>query len=335
MSISYLDELVRFGGEASIDCANKSTVDLTEDQAKKLAIVATGATTAACTLRLPALKKGGQYLVYNNTTGGNVVVFKFASGGSTVSVAPGASKIVLARPGYGTFDVSSGDGVGVFSGMPTAGVSGRRYVVTDGPIANWVDNGTDWRPIVDGVVGKKPPLIGSFTWDNQGSSVVDYVGGAMVLTPKGVGANGLYASAPATPWGVTACLALGYGADAEDFGAGLFFRSTDEQLHTFGYVVEAGGGSFLVAKKWTDSGTPLTNYVLKGISGVPHRAWLRIENDGTNLKSSFSADGYNFALIHSVAKTDFLTDVSQWGLYGLEGIADGGATVSVLSLEVA
>ena len=64
--------------------------------------------------------------------------------------------------------------------------------------------------------------------------------------------------------------------------------------------------------KYSDPQTFLANYALfpyfasnRGLQ--LNYMFLKIEDDGSNRKCHFSADGYNFIEIHSVGNTDYLT----------------------------
>lgn len=67
---------------------------------------------------------------------------------------------------------SSGGGasVGTFASRPAAGTAGRIYIATDSPIAQWVDDGSAWRPMLLGqALGTQVPAASSFTTFGGGS----------------------------------------------------------------------------------------------------------------------------------------------------------------------
>ncbi len=65
---------------------------------------------------------------------------------------------------------------------------------------------------------------------------------------------------------------------------------------------------FLFVDKYTNSTTYSATYTsLTSGSINVFPAWLRIEDDNTNRKCSFSTDGQNWIVFHTVGRTDFLT----------------------------
>lgn len=52
--------------------------------------------------------------------------------------------------------------VNTFANRPAAGISGRMFTPTDG-YCQFIDDGTNWRPIFEGKIGTAPPSASSFT----------------------------------------------------------------------------------------------------------------------------------------------------------------------------
>lgn len=72
------------------------------------------------------------------------------------------------------------DKFGPFSSIPSPGNAGAQYIANDAPTAIWVDDGTQWRPIVNGqVVGTSPPAAAGWGWVNQGSAAISDRNGAL------------------------------------------------------------------------------------------------------------------------------------------------------------
>lgn len=67
------------GGVTSLSLTN-ANVTLTDSQAQALRIILTGSLSANIIIYFPAV--GGEWLVYNNTTGSYTVTFKTVAGGS-------------------------------------------------------------------------------------------------------------------------------------------------------------------------------------------------------------------------------------------------------------
>lgn len=184
------------------------------------------------------------------------------------------------------------------------------------------------------VVGPVYPLtvpVGSdFAWVNQGgATVADFGGGAQILTVPGSATTSLRCrvkTAPATPYTITALLAVSFTDVASSPIAGLCFRESGT-----GEIVNAGLcwissklswhiGKYTNATTWSGAnyyytGNPIAFSPCIGVV-------LRIADDGANRICSYSADGYNFKVLHTVGRTDFLT-ADQVGFFG-----DAGASAS-------
>jgi hypothetical protein len=148
------------------------------------------------------------------------------------------------------------------------------------------------------------PTIG-ITWTNlnHGAGTYDKVNNQrLAITETGTGANqlrGWYTTAPATPYTVTAFI-KGFFVSGNQ-GMGLFFReNATGEISAIYY----GGGSVAVTN-WTNASTPGSNLAL--VTGPTIPEWFRIVDDGTNRLYYVSADGVTWRLIHSVARTTFLT----------------------------
>lgn len=69
--------------------------------------------------------------------------------------------------------------MGTYASRPAAGTAGRVYFCSDGPIGQWIDDGTRWLPLLGGgnVQGVQVPAAAGFTAFNAaGASIVDYKG---------------------------------------------------------------------------------------------------------------------------------------------------------------
>lgn len=78
--------------------------------------------------------------------------------------------IMRGAPAVGSNDfvvlsqVSGGASVGTFAARPAAGTSGRIYIATDAPVGMSVDDGTQWRPMLSGMIpGIQPPAAATFS----------------------------------------------------------------------------------------------------------------------------------------------------------------------------
>lgn len=84
------------GGVTSLSLTN-ANVTLTDSQAQALRIVLTGSLSANITIFFPAV--GGEWLVYNNTTGAYTVTFKTVTGGSVGVETPQGYRSAIGADG--------------------------------------------------------------------------------------------------------------------------------------------------------------------------------------------------------------------------------------------
>lgn len=77
--------------------------------------------------------------------------------------------------------ISSGVLVNTYSNRPSPGISGRLFYPTDGG-PHSLDDGTNWRPIIGGIVGTQPPSASNFTWTNQGTATATDSNGCILLS---------------------------------------------------------------------------------------------------------------------------------------------------------
>lgn len=180
------------------------------------------------------------------------------------------------------------------------------------------------------------PSDSGFSWINQSTSsiVVD----ARSIFLEGAGNNDdlhlRVKSTPTTPYKVT----VGFHA-RHTLGnyamAGLCFReSSSGKIAAFAYTY-SGGGSDLQTNKW--SGPLSVNYVAAYRSltfnvGMGSLIWLRLEDNNTNRICSFSTDGVNFQVFHTVGRTDYLT-ADQIGFFVRDAtsITDMKSAITVVS----
>lgn len=164
------------------------------------------------------------------------------------------------------------------------------------------------------------PVSGNYAWINQGSASVATTNGGVLLSCPSAAADSLKIrkkTAPSTPYKIDAVFFVGcdlsaMGSQANTWGL-CFRQSSDGKLVTFATSASVGGGvtTFTTAiGKWTDATTFSAAYTpaASPTSSIAVRLmWWRIEDDGSNRKCSFSTDGQNWSLVHSVGRTDFLT----------------------------
>jgi Chaperone of endosialidase len=133
-----------FGGVTYLN-ATSGSATLTTTQYLSLGIDVTGSITGDVTYTIPS-GVGGQWIVYNGTTGGHNVIIAYAGGGPTVSVPAGTRTIVfcdtnISPATYGVYPAInvnniignlSVSGNTYVSGSMNVGSSNQGYVYADG-----------------------------------------------------------------------------------------------------------------------------------------------------------------------------------------------------------
>lgn len=169
--------------------------------------------------------------------------------------------------------------------------------------------------------GFTPPVVGDFTWVNQGAAVVDTAAGdgiAMTLPAgslgTGVNFRILKKAAPATPYTITAAFQV-TPLNVNYHTVCLGWRqASDGKVILFGVQVNSTS-QLLLSKYTTVNGAFSAAYVSSiaaRVGGAP--IWLRIADDGTNRICSLSPDGKRWSVVHTVARTDYLTATEVcWG----------------------
>lgn len=202
-----------------------------------------------------------------------------------------------------------------FAGRDAAALPGKLHLPTDG-VSMARDTGSLWVP--RGLIWPLTPVDdGDFAWVNQGSATISTDKGISHLSaPATAGEQPRIRvmSAPATPYVATALVQV-FSRIVSYAHAGLLFRNSgDNKLHAFSIGHDATGEIVRMAShKYTNTTTWSAYY---NEIRWPHRGplWLRIADNGTNRICSYSLDGVNFLVFHSVGRTDHLT-ADQIGFY--------------------
>ncbi len=196
---------------------------------------------------------------------------------------------------------------GTFAARPAPSREGDLYLPNDGFYV-YRDTGAAWAawgPIFPLTV----PISDDFAWINQGTATLTTTfDGIFLAGPAGVTDNIRIRkkAAPATPYTITALvMPLLYPADFAS--CGLLFRESGS-----GKLVTAAIGfdfsiatNVIQATKFNSPTSFSAHYV--NIPDIPQVRFLRIADNGVSRISSYSADGQNFRVFHSIGRTDFLT----------------------------
>lgn len=191
-----------------------------------------------------------------------------------------------------------------YASRPAAGTAGRIFLPNNSYYLER-DNGTAWIPWGP-IFPMTPPVLGNFTWVNQGEATAAVTNGGIYLyTPKsGTNVRVLKKAAPARPYTITACY-LSHIMASNYLACGLVFRqSSDGKLITFGNL--HNNVFYLASVKW-NSPTSWSADVFKLGALTGYLMFIRIADDDTNRICSWSADGQNWIVLHTVGRTDFMT----------------------------
>jgi hypothetical protein len=282
-------------GSAVATCA---TVSLTADVTGLLPL-ANVANASAASVLLGRGSAGGAGVYQEITLGANLEI-----SGTVLSVTGG---------GAGG-NVTSSTAIGSEPGSPA---SGDVDFYTNTPqLARY--SGSAWVPW--GPLFKFTTPSGSFSWVNQGSATISTTGGGYTLVGEAVGntanLNIRVETAPSTPWTRTAYFEPIFVQKGFN-GYGMCFRqSSDGKMAVLNLLAFDAGLTTLAMASSKYSGATgaitVTDYVAQHAPNVIH--WVRFGDNGTNRTIEISADGQNWLLFHSVARTDYMT-ADQVGFY--------------------
>jgi hypothetical protein len=254
--------------------------------------------------------------------------------------------------GGGGGAATNGTTYGLYSSLPAAGNSGARYVCSDGAV-EFIDDGSEWRPLINGRRGKKVTAVSTWTAINAGGRATTNsdTGGAIYMNAANITTAEdlriLKKTSPAAPYTVTAHLRPTTHGGTYG-GVGLVFRqASNGYVRAFGVI----GGGFLnfIVRAYTANNNGVSptfstsaDLTPPGTLGAPtfglqNGLWLRIADDNVNQLFSWSGDGQNFTQIASVDRTTTLTaDEYGFGVWNMSSGAQATySSVLVSSLEVA
>ncbi len=200
---------------------------------------------------------------------------------------------------------------GVVADRDVAGQAGRLYLPTEGYVAR--DTGLDWERMFFHRFA--PPVIGDFTWVNQGAATVEDIKGMTVLTTPSVASGEnlrcLVKSAPATPYEITVALLAQspiYTTGSTLPHYGICLRdSASGKLLIYGFGYNNYPSRFQYAQM-TNPTTLATGGIVDVVAPQHWPRWLRVADDGTNRRVYVSGDGVKFNLaVDAELRTAFLT----------------------------
>lgn len=185
--------------------------------------------------------------------------------------------------------------------VPATSGSSLYFADDTGELSAW--DGSAWQPVGGG--GSTPPTsVGSglTTWLNQGSATIaDTAAGICLRGPSTGTASfiGRYKAAPATPYTITAKIAV--AANPTNFIAvGIGWYNGTDKLHLLEFMQDTGWK--VKVEKWSSATAGSVGADFAGNAGEFQPIYLQLNDDGTNAKFRISHDGVNFLEVFSIAK---------------------------------
>ena len=225
---------------------------------------------------------------------------------------------------------------GTYANRPSSHAAGDIYLTTDSFWDYLVSDGSQWLHLFAGFQCI-PPNDGEFYWENQGAASVSTLnGGIFMRVPARAGIHPVYRlkTAPAAPYVLTAGILPLLAGAVDPF--------TEIQLK------ESATAKFLSIRFQSHYYMPLTaaeiavgshsGYLLHlRLDAMPSHSliWLRLEDDGADVKASFSGDGQNFVQVYSAVRASIFTSAPDrlgWGVDANNANYDAGSTLIHWSL---
>ena len=214
--------------------------------------------------------------------------------------------LVTAGAGTGTWTVTRGaEGTANVAHSSGATVT---HVLTAGAIAQVRE---DWGlfPITP------PPVVADWTWVNQGTATITQSGSGLWMYAPAEGTDHFHLlvyAAPATPYAVVLCARMigMYTTYPQAFYG--WRQSSDGKIAGLSQYINV---HIPVINSSVGDATPkiVANYDTWNSHELIE--WIKFEDDGVNRKISYSPNGLNWILFHSVANNNYLVgDQIGWGI---------------------
>lgn len=209
---------------------------------------------------------------------------------------------------------------GAAASVPSPARRGALWLSNDSSLS-FRDNSSALRGIT-GLWKFTPPVLGDFTWTNQGSATTSTTGNVITVNipadaSTGVSLRVLY-KAKTPPYKITGFFQFGQiGQSYQSCGMG-FYDGTGGKLVSMHFIVFDTDYSYVEVCNWTNTSTfsSAPGYAFLGSSGTAI-GWMQIEHDGTNLIFRISNDGYTWIPVISLGKTAFMAnDPNRVFFYG-------------------
>jgi hypothetical protein len=172
---------------------------------------------------------------------------------------------------------------------------------------------------------------GFTTWLIQptGATVADTPVGMNVYCPSQSSATNLSAlkqSAPSTPYSFSTLIAPGFALNVTTSPHVAWIFGFSDGTKTLAFYYDTSNG-FNVEEISALSGGSLTSVFNESLNFHIPQAWVKISDDGTNLKFFVSYDGYIWSQVYSIGRTAYLTAPTYVVFGNLNYSGAGSATL--------
>ena len=165
----------------------------------------------------------------------------------------------------------------------------------------------------------RPPLLGDFTWVNQGDATATQGRyGLVMIAPPSSGDNLrlLMQPVPTIPYTLTVKM-IPHFIGMNFSGGGIAWRESSTgrivSHQATARITTSSNDPVWDVIKWTNPSTYNSSYQNRGIM-AGHELWLQVSETSTQRICRISGDGETFITLHTVSRTDFLT-ADQIGIF--------------------
>ena len=253
----------------------------------------------------------------------------------SLTIQSGGSLTIQGGGGGG----GGGATVGTFANRPAAGNAGALYIATDSPIAQWVDDGSAWRPLIQGqALGTQVPAASAFTAFNAGTFTFSDASGTIRFEcTTGTGASnvrGAALSLSSSTAYVEACIAdtsPGYNASTvSSTGVMLRESSSGKAVGIFTRVQQAAAAipacAYLEVVTINNNGGSAFSAEISLPINAPK--FFRVKRSGSDIVVEVSPDRLAWKTSRTFATSSVFTSAPDQAAFG---IIDYGPSYGLLT----
>lgn len=250
----------------------------------------------------------------------------------SLTIQSGGSLTIQGGGGGG----GGGATVGTYANRPAAGNAGAIYICTDSPIAQWVDDGSAWRPLIQGqALGTQVPAASAFT--AFGSATLSDVIGTVDVSVPSVVANtahgGTISLSSATAFAQATMAPIPSTGTTIAMIVGLRKASTGQSVAFAMYAPIIAASHPISCYAATFSADSRATFTTHQSCGVNAPVTGRVRRDGSNYYVEVSLGTGNWNQIAAYSSTDFGGAAPDQAMVGLMSGGNGAMKASLLSFK--